>query len=230
MKTNSKSESLQKIRKGVKRVSELPIEKQFHFRDGTSAKNLRDLKEKIESLPYNEFYNHVNAEKNDFANWVENVLEQHDLSERMRKVGSIVETVEFLNKALYPEEVEQDEIELKKEEMPDFQERIEDEFFSEPSSAEVKEEIPEVSVESDGLNKKEEESNDGKSVVSSQEEVTARRVPGAPVTTNEPAHVPITKKIEPVEPEKSFIVKQFIYGFIFGIIIGLILGRIVSMF
>lgn len=98
----------------------IPPEKQFHFRDGTSIGSLDQLKEKLEGISYQEFYHHVNDEKNDFANWVRYVLRDEDLADDLEKVTSIVETVEIIGNYLQPHPVE--------DTSEDLQTKIEDEL------------------------------------------------------------------------------------------------------
>jgi len=81
---------------------DIPYEKQFHFHDGTAIGSLDQLKTKIETVSYQEFYRHVNAEKNDFANWIRYILKDERLADDLQKVGSIVETVEILEDYLHP--------------------------------------------------------------------------------------------------------------------------------
>lgn len=113
-------------------------QQQFHFRDGTHASSLNDLKEKIETISYAEFYHHVNSSKNDFANWVRYVLKDDQLANSLEKTTSIVETVEVMNDYLHPRahHVRED----------DIQERIEDQLgidAPEPTTQEL-EEVPAV--------------------------------------------------------------------------------------
>ncbi len=222
-------------------MDEIPFEKRFHFQDGSDVKDLAELKRKIESLPYHEFYRHVNAEKNDFANWVEHVLRRKDLADRLRGVSSIVETVEILNEEIFPEDVLHAEEGLKARGGFDFQERIEEQLFSLEPKDEAAERVPDFEEElaETQMEVKEVEPDEERAVddeeprLPSREEVAlAGRVPGAPVTSRERPHTPITQRVERADKEEHlrFVVKQFLYGFLFGIIVGLILGRIVSMF
>ncbi len=221
----------------------LPPEQRFHFRDGTDVEDLEGLKQKIERISYDEFYNHVNEEKNDFANWIGDVLQQRELAEKLRKVSSIVETVELLNEALYPEKVEQDEQQLEQESVPDFQKRIEEELFA-PSAEPTKEpefggEIPDITAEPAPtmaeVNAEASESEAGGEEVSlpPPEEVEGTKLPGAPVTTTKPAHVPVTERLDrPVTKEEHlrFLTKESLFGFLLGIITGFILGVIVALY
>jgi hypothetical protein len=202
-------------------VEKIPWEKRFHFGDGTSAKSLSELKAKIETISYDEFYHHVNSEKNDFANWVEHVIENKELADKLRAVSSIVETVELLNEAISPFEAEGGEQE------EDLQAHIEEQLFSELPPA--MEEVPEIRVEPAVMEEAAEPS------LPTREELEfTGRTPGAPVTTKEPAHTPIKELSERhaarhKEEQMSFFVKQFFYGFVFGIVVGLILGRVISL-
>jgi len=249
---------------------EIPPEQRFHFRDGSDVSDLAGLKEKIESLSYEEFYNHVNEEKNDFANWIGSVLQQPELAGRLKKVTSIVETVELLNEALYPEETKRHEGELQAQDVPDTQERIEEELFApEPfgeadgesadaptgdvtsaPTGDFTGEIPEISAvppptaaeaeredaEEDTAEAQagDEQTEEGEEVsLPPPEEVDPAKLPGAPVTTREPAHAPLTERMDrPVTAEEHmrFLTRESLYGVILGIIIGFILGVVVALY
>jgi hypothetical protein len=225
-------------------VEELPFDKRFHFRDG-SAKSLKELKEKIETISYDEFYNYVNEGHNHFANWIEHVLHDEPLSRKLRQVTSIVETVEILNEHLHKPKhpAKSDE---------DFQARIEEQLFGmpepvneppavqfaprpaihvEPAHEEPFEPLPMDLPEPPQEFSLDEPRLPEPAIPSYDELEFQGRIPGAPVTTHEPAHTPITKTTQkPTEEHMRFVVKQFMYGFLMGIVVGLILGRIVSMF
>jgi len=213
----------------VSEVDDIPHERRFHFQDGSDAKNLAELKRKIETMPYHEFYRHVNAEKNDFANWVEHVIADKALANKLRSVTSIVETVELLNEELNPEDVLHAEEELKQRQEDDLQERIEHQLFHEPQSFE-QEQVPDFEIEIGLEQKILPEVSEVAPALPSREEVAFQgRVPGAPVTTRASPHVSARERFPKEEEPLQFVVKHFIYGFLFGIIIGLILGRIVSL-
>ncbi len=212
-------------------MEEIPWEKRFHFGDGTAAKDLAELKAKIESISYEEFYRHVNAEKNDFANWTEHVLQKKALADRLRRVSSIVETVELLNEELQPAAGAL-------EEQADFQKRIEETLFEEPKRG-AEEELPEIQFEepAEGKGVEErvlEEEKEEPKIPSREELDFAGRTPGAPVTTAQPAHTSIRELSERhaakhTEEQMRFFVRQFVYGFLFGIVVGLILGRVITL-
>lgn len=207
-------------------MEEMSWEKRFHFRDGTAARDIGELRAKIESISYDEFYRHVNGEKNDFANWIEHVLRNKELADRLRAVDSIVETVEIIEDAEKP---------AQKRGEDDLQARIERQIF-EPERTEtlepvqqVEEEVPELEIEVETPSEEIEPK-----LPSSVETEFEGRVPGAPVATAEPPHVPIKELAERHaeknnEEQMRFFVRQFIYGFLFGLFVGFILSRIIGL-
>ncbi|MDD9954218.1 MAG: hypothetical protein OXR66_07850 [Candidatus Woesearchaeota archaeon] len=109
-------------------------EKQFHFQDGSAVGDLEELQAKIEALSYDEFYHHVNAEKNDFASWVRHVLQFESVADELDKVTSIVETVEIINDHLNPQPVEAPH--------EDIQSKIEESLDIHPTEEPVQEHTP----------------------------------------------------------------------------------------
>lgn len=215
-------------------MGDIPHEKQFHFRDGTSAKSLDELKGKIESISYDEFYGHVSDGKNDFANWIEHVLANKELATRLRSVGSIVETVELLNEELYPEEPQHDA----HTESDDLQGRIEEQLFADhdETSQGGRGEKDDRSDRPALLFEPEVEEVDQPSV---ETDVTERfmdepeRREGQRVTTDEPPHVPITERLDlhPIHREEhmKFMVMQFLGGMLLGFIFGFILAKVIGI-
>jgi len=198
---------------------EIPYEKRFHFRDGSSIGSLDELKAKIESLSYQEFYNHVNTTKNDFASWVQYVLKDDQLAADLRKVTSIVETVEIINDYLHPRPITA--------QRSDTQSQIESTLFTSPMPSEAEEVMPveqvpviaPAPVQKVGDFKIIEEKLglDQPKIEEKVKEELFGRVPDA-----QPA---------PVHSEADMsrmILKDFMYGVMFGLVIGVILGRIVS--
>jgi len=68
----------------------------FHFRDGSQAHSVADLKEVLETMPMDEFNHHVDEFNNDFANWVEFIYKDDGLANDLRKVTSQKQTIEIL--------------------------------------------------------------------------------------------------------------------------------------
>ena len=63
-------------------------EKSFWMCDGRTLKNLKELKEALETMDDEVWNYHVTPEKNDFANWVEGVFGDRQLGLSLRKVKS----------------------------------------------------------------------------------------------------------------------------------------------
>jgi hypothetical protein len=200
----------------------IPVEKQFHFRDGASAGSLDALKAKIEGMSYQEFYHHVNVQKNDFASWVRYVLKDERLADDLQKVTSIVETVEILNDYLHPRPVTTPRT--------DMQSRIEQSVFSSPLPVELNNDLafedvpttapamPKSTDVSDFTIIEEKPEMDNKikqELFGAQEQA---RPASAPADSQRSAHDDMTR----------MIVKDFMYGLVFGLIIGIILGRLIS--
>ncbi|MBW2990640.1 hypothetical protein KY348_02955 [Candidatus Woesearchaeota archaeon] len=69
-----------------KALSDVPDSGQaFWFANGTTARNIYELVSTIEACGKKVFKQHVNKEKNDFYNWVLNVLGDPVLAKRLKK-------------------------------------------------------------------------------------------------------------------------------------------------
>lgn len=64
------------------------VEKNKHFllHMGTNISNLRQLSEALDIMADNTFNHHVNASKNDFANWVKHVVGDEELAASIEKL------------------------------------------------------------------------------------------------------------------------------------------------
>lgn len=220
---------------------DLPPEKQFHFHDGTSVASIDALQRKLQSISYQDFYRHVNPDKNDFASWVRHVFRDEHLAEEMDQVTSIVETVEILNDYLHPRPITAP--------ATDIQSRIEATVFhgaplatSSDTSMPV-EEVPSVAPSAPSSTDKvdfqiiEENLNDEKLPTSAHASMSSPSEPG-PVSsplnfppaasrdaTSSHAEIPASLTSQ---DHARMIVKDFMYGFAFGLVIGVILGHIIA--
>ncbi len=61
------------------------LEESFWVNDGRILSNLIELKDALESMDESIFAHHVSKEKNDFADWIEHVLEDVELASTLRK-------------------------------------------------------------------------------------------------------------------------------------------------
>lgn len=88
-----------------KRLGDVPQEKQFWCHDGRYLKNLRELGDVLEQMTDETFRYHVNVSKNDFGNWVRDVIGDDKLSRDLQKsIGraqatkSVADRITFLKK------------------------------------------------------------------------------------------------------------------------------------
>jgi len=57
----------------------------FWLYDGQAVKDLKELKDALKKASNDQFAHHVNAEKNDFACWTEEVLRDRNLAVKLRQ-------------------------------------------------------------------------------------------------------------------------------------------------
>jgi len=77
-----------------------PYENEFVFLDGRRAKNILELNDILERLSDEDFQSFVNPRKNDFANWIEAILLDKKLAERLRSTLSKDQTIIIVSKRL----------------------------------------------------------------------------------------------------------------------------------
>ena len=86
--------------KKTKKIINVSDEHCFWSCDGSIARNLEDLKNVLLKMDKKCFIYHVNKEKNDFANWVKEVLGDDSLSNKLRKIKTIKTTVKVIDDSL----------------------------------------------------------------------------------------------------------------------------------
>jgi hypothetical protein len=67
------------------RLGDVAVEKQFFCQDGQVFKNLRQLEAALKDMSVGTYQHHVNASKNDFSNWVNQVIGDDKLSRDLLK-------------------------------------------------------------------------------------------------------------------------------------------------
>ncbi len=89
-----------------KRHWQVPSGNSFQLVIGQELKSLDDLSEAINLIDPETFMHHVNAEKNDFAAWVDNVFDEKLLAEYLRRYPTplrmMVHIEKFLRGGLSP--------------------------------------------------------------------------------------------------------------------------------
>jgi hypothetical protein len=74
-------------KKNVKKVVRVaPPEHVFWLCNGQTLKNLEELEKALETIDNGVFSYHVNAEKNDFANWIKDIFMDIELAEKLKGV------------------------------------------------------------------------------------------------------------------------------------------------
>ena len=69
----------------VARLGDVPEAKCFWSRDGKCPKNLRELETALRQMPEETFRYHANEAKNDFSQWVQDVIGDDKLARDLRK-------------------------------------------------------------------------------------------------------------------------------------------------
>jgi hypothetical protein len=106
--SNSRSKKVRKTNnKVVKKSSKISLfidvapDKYFILCDGKTVKDYQELASLLETLNDDVFYYHVNSERNDFANWVNDVFGEEKLASEIRKTKSKTEMVAVIYKHLF---------------------------------------------------------------------------------------------------------------------------------
>jgi len=86
-----------------KLLADVPHEHAFRFHDGRILRNLGELGEALKTMKKDTFAFHANAQKNDFSNWVRDVIGDQKLardldrsSDRTQAARKVAERMAFL--------------------------------------------------------------------------------------------------------------------------------------
>jgi len=85
-------------------------EEYFYLRNGSSLKSIEELYDKLEDMLDEDFFFHVNEEKNDFANWIKGVFGEKELSDNLSTVKTKKEVKKILDKFLKPKETHSNKV------------------------------------------------------------------------------------------------------------------------
>jgi hypothetical protein len=66
-------------------LDDVPVDNRFFVCNGEILSNLHQLPDALKRMDDNVYNYHVNAEKNDFANWIETTIKDKDLSFVVKK-------------------------------------------------------------------------------------------------------------------------------------------------
>lgn len=228
----------------------LEKDKWFYFAGGKSAKDLHELVNALKEIHDEEFSFHVNAGKNDFANWVEGVFNEKDLADEMRTVMEKKDTIDIIKKHLHRhakknssliEEPERIAKEKKvQSEVSDFSEakkEVEEKLSGEEKKAEylVEEtQAQESSADSDEVSQAVTQG----AVLEGEQGLDKEQLDKLVEETKEELEIEGRVLEDKEKKDKAsnreckhrFIVKEFIYGFIMGLIFGLfMLGALMNL-
>ena len=71
------------MKKLNEKLKDVPEDKFFWTNDGGVIKNLRELAPTLRKMNLETFSHHVNEERNDFSNWVRNVIGDQELADEL---------------------------------------------------------------------------------------------------------------------------------------------------
>ncbi|MBU0536000.1 MAG: hypothetical protein KKE20_03480 [Nanoarchaeota archaeon] len=82
-------------------IEPVPEQFVFYLEDGTILRNLTDLINALDSMADDLFHSHANNHKNDFSNWIRDIIEEPDLSMNIcgkNRIGARDEIISFLKR------------------------------------------------------------------------------------------------------------------------------------
>jgi hypothetical protein len=82
-----------RIRKeeAYRRLGDVPDDKRFWCQDGKVIKNLKDLEEALNNMSDETFRHHSGEERNDFSNWIRDVVGDEKLARDLSKAKSRIQ-------------------------------------------------------------------------------------------------------------------------------------------
>ena len=69
-------------------LANVPAEYVFWLSDGRTLGNMSELADALRTIPDDVYNHHVNHEKNDFSNWVRDIIKDEKLANDLRKSSS----------------------------------------------------------------------------------------------------------------------------------------------
>ncbi len=76
------------------------FEKSFHLANGKTLRSFHELVDYAQVMPADVFKYHVNDEKNDFVNWIKDVIRDEKLAKSLNRVKKHETFVKKLNESL----------------------------------------------------------------------------------------------------------------------------------
>jgi len=97
---NKNSENTKKTEK-ISLFIDIAPDKYFVLCDGKTIKDYQELASLLETVNDDVFFYHVNNERNDFANWVNDVFGEEKLANEIRKSKNKTEIIAIIYKHLF---------------------------------------------------------------------------------------------------------------------------------
>jgi hypothetical protein len=92
---------------------EMPQESYFWLKNGAAIKSIDELSKALKTMPDDVFNHHVNSEKNDFANWICDVLKDKKLAQKISSAKSTEEMINHINIEVSPRSKKEDAVLVK---------------------------------------------------------------------------------------------------------------------
>jgi hypothetical protein len=89
------------IKQDARLLHDIEGEKRFFCHDGYVIKNLDELAQYLNRMTEDVFQYHVNSEKNDFSNWIRDVIGDTRLADELRKADNPLESSKILIDKMY---------------------------------------------------------------------------------------------------------------------------------
>lgn len=81
-------------------LADVCVEKVFYCRDGRVLKNLHELSAALRTMTVETFNHHVTADRNDFSNWIKDVIGDETLAEDLRNAEDKADATRRLEERL----------------------------------------------------------------------------------------------------------------------------------
>ncbi|OGO23433.1 MAG: hypothetical protein A2144_05480 [Chloroflexi bacterium RBG_16_50_9] len=83
--------------KAQRLLSDVPGEYVFRSSNGHILRNLKELNEELNTMSGESYATHVNKEKNDFTNWVRDVIRDEELARNLQKTPNQAQAAKMVS-------------------------------------------------------------------------------------------------------------------------------------
>ncbi len=105
-------------------LNDVPEDKSFFLDDGTKIRNLEELRDELRFMKLDTFSKYVNDAKNDFVNWIRDVIGDQVLADRLTQTKDKEKTLNIINSRLIYLKIKTEKEEDKK--IEDIQNKLSD--------------------------------------------------------------------------------------------------------